>query len=62
MRIGLGDNCLKLQMTECLGKLKQIHEYNDLIFGAAGNRLVYSDLRSGVIVPWAFPAENDIQS
>lgn len=41
-------------------EVKQISEYNDLVFGAAGNRLVYSDLRSGVIVPWAFPAVNDI--
>ena len=41
-------------------EVKQISEYNDLVFGAAGNRLVYSDLRQGVIVPWAFPAVNDI--
>lgn len=42
-------------------EVKQISEYNDLVFGAAGNRLVYSDLRSGVVVPWAFPAVNDIR-
>ena len=42
-------------------EVKQISEYNDLIFGGAGNRLVYSDLRSGVIVPWAFPAVNEIR-
>ncbi|MDE0323130.1 MAG: hypothetical protein OXN27_04350 [Candidatus Poribacteria bacterium] len=42
-------------------EVKQISEYNDLIFGAAGDRLIYSDLRQGVIVPWAFPKENDIR-
>ena len=39
----------------------QIHEYNELIFGAAGDRLIYSDLQNGVIVPWAFPPVNDIR-
>ena len=43
------------------GEVKQISEYNDLVFGAAGDRLIYSDLRQGVIVPWAFPKENDIR-
>ena len=42
-------------------EVKQISEYNDLVFGAAGDRLIYSDLRQGVIVPWAFPKENDIR-
>lgn len=41
--------------------VKQIHEYNDLVFGAAGDRLVYSDLRNGNLVPWAFPAVNEIR-
>lgn len=42
-------------------EVKQISEYNDLVFGAAGDRLIYSDLRQGVIVPWAFPKENDVR-
>lgn len=42
-------------------EVKQIHNFNDLVFGAAGDRLVYSDLRSGVLIPWAFPAVNEIR-
>lgn len=42
-------------------EVKQINEYNNLVFGAAGDRLVYSDLRNGNIIPWAFPEENEIR-
>lgn len=38
---------------------KQIFYYNGLVFGAAGDRLVYSDLRNGNLTPWAFPADNE---
>lgn len=41
--------------------VKQVSEYNDLVFGAAGDRLIYSDIRSGVLTPWAFPEVNDIR-
>lgn len=44
-----------------LAEVKQIHNFNDLVFGAAGDRLVYSDLRSGILIPWAFPAVNEIR-
>ena len=42
-------------------EVKQIHNFNDLIVCAAGNRLVYSDLRQGVLVPWSFPTLNEIR-
>ena len=42
-------------------EVKQIHNFNDLIFGAAGDRLVYSDLRQGALVPWSFPTLNEIR-
>lgn len=42
-------------------EVKSIHEYNDLIWAPAGDRLVYSDLQNGNLVPWAFPEVNDIR-
>ena len=41
--------------------VKQLYEYNNLIFGAAGDRLVYSDIRNGTPTPWAFPSVNEIR-
>ena len=41
--------------------VKQLTEYNNIIFGAAGERLVYSDIRSGNLTPWAFPVLNEIR-
>jgi len=53
---------IRLIETERLpSEVKQIFRYNDLVWGAAGDRLIYSDLQGGVIVPWGFPAENDIR-
>ena len=42
-------------------EVKQIHKYNDLIFAPAGDRLIYSDLQDGNLVPWSFPPVNDIR-
>ena len=42
-------------------EVRQMHNFNDSVFGAAGDRLVYSDLRQGVLVPWSFPTLNEIR-
>lgn len=41
---------------------KQLYKYNDRIFAPVGDRLIYSDLDFGNIVPWAYPADNDIRT
>lgn len=42
-------------------KVKQIVVYNDNIFGATGEELVYSDTRYGNPAHWAFPEVNKIR-
>ena len=43
-------------------EVKQIVRYNDLIFAPVGDRLIYSDIRFGNLVPWAYPAVNEIRT
>lgn len=54
-------NRLEEKFHRLPAEAKQIFEYNDRIFAPAGDRLVYSDVDFGNIVPWAFPKENDIR-
>lgn len=42
-------------------EVKQFYFYNDRIFGAAGDRLVYSEIEFGNPHVWAFPPKNDIR-
>ena len=42
-------------------EVQQFYFYNDRIFAPAGDRLVYSDVDFGNIVPWAFPPVNEIR-
>ena len=39
--------------------VKQIYRYQDLVFAPAGDKLLYSDLRFGNPVVWAYPPVND---
>ena len=50
------------QMKGCRAEVKQIFKYNDLIFAPAGDRLIYSDIQLGSLVPWAYPAVNEIRT
>ena len=43
-------------------EVKQLYKYNDRIFAPVKDRLIYSDLDFGNIVPWAYPADNDIRT
>ena len=43
-------------------EVKQIFKYNDLIFAPAEDRLIYSDIQFGSLVPWAYPAVNEIRT
>ena len=43
-------------------EVRSIHKYNDLIFAPAGDRLIYSDIRDGSLVPWAYPPANEIRT
>ena len=43
-------------------EVKQVYKYNDRIFAPVKDRLIYSDLDFGNIVPWAYPADNDIRT
>ena len=56
-----GGELLRTTNDRLPAEAKQIHKYNELIFAPAGDRLIYSDLQNGVIVPWAFPPANDIR-
>ena len=40
---------------------KSFFKYNDLVFAPVGDRLIYSDVRSGVLAQWAFPAVNEVR-
>ena len=44
------------------GEVKQIFKYNDLIFAPAGDRMIYSDVRLGSLIPWAYPPANEIRT
>ena len=41
--------------------VKQFYYFNNRIFGAAGDRLVYSDVRGSLPAAWAFPPKNEIR-
>ena len=33
-------------------EVKSLHKYNDIVFAPAGDRLIYSDVRLGTLIPW----------
>ena len=43
-------------------EVKSLHKYNDIVFAPAGDRLIYSDVRLGTLIPWAYPAVNEIRT
>ncbi len=43
-------------------EVKSLQKYNDILFGPAGDRLVYSDIQDGNLVPWAYPPVNEIRT
>ena len=53
---------LKTTNSPLPSEVKQLYKYNDRIFAPVGDRLIYSDLDFGNIVPWAYPADNDIRT
>ena len=58
-------NIIVNRRTEKFNKIpeevKTIFEYNNLIFAPAGDRLIYSEISFGNLVPWSYPEENDIR-
>ena len=43
-------------------EVKSIRKYNDIVFAPAGDRLIYSEIRSGSLLPWVYPPVNEIRT